>query len=280
MSEAAKPHTFFFCIGVAKSGTTLIARVLDQHPQIACIWESYAFHPRSGASIFNPRSDKWRQHGFFEEEVRAWAHIWRTQPQLALRRALRKLTGRSFFITQPVRVTMTGALAAFARRCGATVAGDKWPQYTQYLQPLMKAFPQARFIYNVRDPRGLWNSAQRFKKRRRGDEMLRQLLKSDKIVSPYLSKENFLTIRYEDLVYQPEETARRLYRFLGCDFSAAYLQYREEEDAYPERWSWIPQATRPFNPWHTKKWKEQMSAEQIARIAERTVPFRQKYGYE
>lgn len=280
MSEIPRQRTIFFCIGVAKSGTTLIARVLDQHPQIACIWESYGFHPRSGASIFNPRSDKWRQHGFFEQEVRAWAHIWRAQPQLALRRIVRKLTGRSIFVTEPFRVTMTAALATFARRCSALVAGDKWPQYTQYLKPLVNAFPKARFIYNVRDPRGLWNSAHRFKERQRGDEMLRQLLRGDKIVSPYLSQENFLTIRYEDLVCQPEETARKLYRFLGCDFSSDYLHYRQEEDAYPERWSWIPQATGPFNPWHTKKWKEQMSAEQIALITERTASFREKYGYE
>ena len=280
MSDVANPQTTFFCIGVAKSGTTLIARVLDQHPQIACIWESYGFHPRSGASIFNPRSDKWRQHGFSEEEVRVWAHIWRTQPQLALRRIVRKLTGRSMFVTEPFRVTMTAALASFARRCDATVAGDKWPQYIQFLEPLMDAFPDARFIYNVRDPRGLWNSAQRFKERQRGDEMLQQLLRGDKIVSRYSSQENFLTLRYEDLVCQPEETARKLYRFLGCEFSPAYLRYREEEDAYPQRWSWIPQATRPFNPWHTKKWQEQMSAEQIARIAERTVLFREKHGYE
>ena len=69
MTGADPQVTFFFCIGVPKTGTTLLARLLDQHPDIACMWESYAFHPRSRASLFNPTSDKWKQHGFDREQV-------------------------------------------------------------------------------------------------------------------------------------------------------------------------------------------------------------------
>jgi len=279
MAERRAGQTVFFCIGAAKSGTTLLARVLDQHPQIACIWESYAFHPRSQASIFNPASNSWRRHGFAETDVRRWAAIWQAQPQALLRRILRRATGRPFLVVSPFQRTMSEALADFARRCDARVVGDKWPWYADYLPEVLKAFPRAHFIYNVRDPRGLWNSAQRFKGRQRGEELLERMLQQDRRVTPYLERESFCALRYEDLVAEPEETCRQMYAFLGCDYAREYLTYDPATDPYPERWSWVPQASQPFDPQHATKWRMQMTAEEIERVTRRAGWFMDKYEY-
>jgi hypothetical protein len=280
MSLEGRGLRVFFCIGAAKSGTTLLARVLDQHPDVACIWESYAFHPRSQASIFNPASDSWRKHGFSETDVRRWAAIWRAEPRSFVRRVLRRLTGRTFLATACFRRTMPEALADFARRCGASVVGDKWPWYIDHLNDVLTVFPEARYIYNVRDPRGLWNSAQRFKGRQRGDELLRRMLDMDRRIVPYLDRPNFLTIRYEDLVHEPEVTCRRLFAFVGCDFGHEYLLYNPAADPYPRRWDWVPEAGEQFNPWHARKWREQMRPEEIERIGDEAGWFSAKYGYE
>jgi hypothetical protein len=280
METDGLPGLTFFCTGAAKSGTTLLARVLDQHPDIACIWESYAFTPRAEASIFNPASDRWRKHGFAEADVRRWARVWRAEPKALARRILRRLTGRHFLVTDCFRQTMPPALADFSRRCRAPVVGDKWPWYVEYLDEVLAVFPDARFVYNVRDPRGLWNSAQRFKGRNRGDELLDRMLDHDRHIAPYLEGPNFCTIRYEDLVCYPEDTCKRLYGFLGCDFSPEYLYYDPQADPYPDRWDWIPEASQQFDPWHTVKWKEQMSREDVRRITEHAGWFLEKYQYE
>lgn len=274
------PDVHFFCIGSAKSGTTLLARVLDQHPDIACIWESYAFHPRSRASLFNPASDKWKTHGFVRRDVARWARVWRSQPRLFLRRATRKLTGRTILVRSCFQRTMSQALADFGKRCDARVVGDKWPWYIDYLDQVMRAFPNARFIYNVRDPRAVWNSAQRFKGRGRGDELLEQMLGRDRKVSRCLHQGNFLTIRYEDLVCEPEDTCQRLYRFLSCSYARDYLRYEPEDDLYPDRWDWVPEASQAFDPWHTVKWKKQMGPLAIKRVTEQAAGFIEKYEYE
>lgn len=279
MVHESQDLRFFFCIGAAKSGTTLLARVLDQHPKIVCIWESYAFHPRSNASIFNPTSDSWRRHGFSRSDVLRWSRIWRKVPRSLVRRILRKLTGRTLFVVSSFRETMTAALTDFARRCDATVVGDKWPRYIYHLNALLMAFPSARYIYNVRDPRGLWNSAQQFKGRKRGDELLARALVQDRLVTPYLKLDNFLTIRYEDLVQYPETTCEELYKFLGCEFSPRYLRYERKSDPYPERWDWIPQANEPFDPWHTFKWKERMKPHEVDRVSRQSNWFIEKYHY-
>jgi hypothetical protein len=279
-------RTVFFCIGAAKSGTTLLARVLDQHPDVACMWESYAFHPRSKSSIFNPDSDSWRKHGFSEADVRRWAAIWRAEPRSFLRRALRKLTGRTFLAADCFRRTMPEALADFAQRCGAAVVGDKWPWYIDHLDDVLAVFPEARYVYNVRDPRGLWNSAQRFKGRGRGDELVQRMLRAETRVAPYLDQPNFLTLRYEDLVNQPEVTCEELFTFLGCGaasergLSRETLQYDPASDPYPSRWEWVPEASQPFDPWHAVKWREQMSRQEIEQITERTGWFIERYDYE
>lgn len=270
----------FFCVGAAKSGTTLLARVLDQHPDVACIWESYAFHPRSRASIFNPISESWRKHGFAEVDIRRWAAVWRAEPQATIRRALRKLTGRTYLATSCFRRTMPEALADFARRCGASVVGDKWPWYIDHLDDVLAVFPKAYYIYNVRDPRGLWNSAQRFKGRQRGDELLQRMLDADRGVTPYLDRPNFFALRYEDLVDEPEATCRKLFGFLGCDFDRQYLLYDPAADPYPDRWDWVPEAGEQFNPWHARKWLEQMRPDEIERVSDQAGWFIDKYGYE
>jgi hypothetical protein len=275
-----KTPAFFFCIGAAKSGTTLLARVLDQHPDIACIWESYAFHPRSKASLFNPASASWRKHGFNKADVQRWAAIWRTEPRAFIRRILRKLTGRTFLATSCFRQTMPEALGDFARRCGASVVGDKWPQYIYYLGEILSVFPKAKLIYNVRDPRGVWNSGQRFQDRMQGDHFMSRMLEADSRVDTYLRRTDSLTIRYEDLLLRPKKTSRELYTFLECDFSTEYLSYNPADDPYPQRWTWIPEATNPIDRRHADKWRRQLSARTIAKVTDRASWFIEKYGYE
>ena len=280
LNTRGRNMTVFFCVGSEKSGTTLLARMLDQHPEVACLWESYAFRPGSRASIFNPDSEKWRRHGFSESDVRRWSRIWNAQPHAFFRRTLSRLTRSNFLVDSCFRRTMSSALADFARRCDATVVGDKWPGYIRHLDQLLSACPEARIIYNVRDPRGLWNSAERFKGHCLGDELLGEMLENDERIRPHLERPNFLTVRYEDLVCETEETVRRMYEFLGCDFSTRYLRYDRRGDPYPDRWSWVPEASGRIDPWHAIKWQEQVSPANIERVTAMAASFMDHHGYD
>lgn len=269
---------YFFCIGCQKSGTTLLAKTIDRHPNIACIFESYALKNKAQPSIMNLDSFNWSRHGFAEDDVRSWSKYWSSKSKISLR-ILRRLTGYNYPTLDKFRQTMSHALNDFANRCGVSIVGDKWPWYIDYIDLVVKAFPDAKFIYSVRDPRGIWNSAQRFKERQRGDEILCEMLDKDRKISPYLERANFLTIRYEDLVCNPEDTTKRIYQFLGANFSKDYLIDKEKADPYPERWNWIPEATSQFNPRNTIKWQEQINANDIACITELADWFIEKYQY-
>jgi hypothetical protein len=271
--------TIFFCIGCQKSGTTLLARVLDQHPNIACIWESYALVPQGKPSIMNPNSDAWKKHGFNEEEVLRWNSIWRKKPTF-LDRTIRRLSGRNILKERQFRSTMSSAFSIFSEHCNAHVVGDKWPGYINHINILTNVFPNAKFIYNVRDPRGIWNSAQSFKGRKKGDKILAEMLQKDRIISPYLNQPNFFYLRYEDLIFQPELTCKNLYQFLGCDFSKDYLTYNQKFDPLPQRWGWVPEAREQFNHQYAIKWKEEMEPAQIAKVNQIAGWFINKYHYD
>ncbi len=253
--------------------------MLDQHPQIACIWESYLLQPDSHNCIANPDSYNWSRHGFAKEDVQRWAKVFSSPPGIK-ERIFKYLTKRDYSGINKFRQVAYESFSDFAHRCGASVVGDKWPWYINHIDFLLEAFPDAKFIYNVRDPRSHWNSAQHFKQRKRGDEILDEMLKKDKLITPYLERPNFLTIRYEDLVIDPINTCQQLYQFLGVDFSVDYLDYSSETDPYPERWNWIPQSKDNFNINHTIKWKEQMDEHEIEKINKQANWFIKKYKYE
>jgi hypothetical protein len=271
----------FFCIGYQKTGTTILARMLDQHPEIACIWESYLLIPWSEGSILNPTGKSARNHGFEADRISEWVKILKGyNPQSFWARAKQKITGKHHLPVAKFREVYLRVFDDFAKRCRAKVVGDKWPWYIDYIETLVKMFPKAKYIYNVRDPRGLWNSAQKFKGRRRGDELLKAMLDRDDRVSKYLDKDNFITIRYEDLICEPENTCKGLYEFLGCDFSQEYLRYNSDEDPYPDRWNWVKEASQPLDLFHIEKWKSMMSKEEINLVTNTAKGFMKKYKYE
>ncbi len=273
--------TFFFCIGCQKSGTTLLARLLDQHPDAACMNESYWLIPTHGDSLLNLENGRWRRHYGFDDAL--MAELAATPTPFLSRPWLRR-AGRWMRYLDPYSrrhcSRFEGVLRRLGEAWGATVVGDKWPWYIDYIELMCAVFPDARYIYNVRDPRGLWNSAQRFKDRARGDYVLDEMLRMDARVAPYLSRPNFMTFRYEDLAGSPEETMARICGFLGLEHDAAYLAYKPKIDPAPVRWNWVPETRDPVNVHHAEKWRERMTREEILRVSERADAFVEKYGYD
>lgn len=273
--------SYFFCIGCQKSGTTILARLLDQHPDIACLWEAYFLNPHNNYSVFNPESDAWEKHGFSRDDVTQWfSRLKSSNPFSIKSRLTHKITGRFSFPMQPYQEVITEALNDFASRCNVKVVGDKWPWYIEFLDQMTVAFPGSKYIYTVRDPRGIWNSAQRFKDRKRGDEILNEMLSKDRKISQLLKRDDFYTVRYEDLICKPEETCKKLYAFLGCGYSDDYLKYSSEKDPYPERWNWVPEASGKLDPEITVKWKKKMTSGEIKKVSSTAGGFIEKYGYE
>jgi hypothetical protein len=264
---------YFFIIGGQKTGTTLLARLLDGQPKISCIWESYALNPLHDTSILNLESHNRVLHGFeyaFISELRTY---W-------------KLGTIDYFADAHHRYsafgkTMGPLLADFAARNDSVFVGDKWPWYIRHLDALLTLFPEAKLIHLVRDPRAIWNSAQRFLVRERGDVVLWEILDFEKRLDEYMmDSDRLIRVKYEDLIRNPVHTVSNILKFIGNSTVDGGIARYFDSNISDERWSWVPEANKPIALFHADKWKTQMTASQIDSVTRTSQSFLEKYNYE
>lgn len=254
----------FFIIGAPKTGTTLLARLIDSHPEIACTTELFPFHMKGGRRVINKN---WR--GKLEDHE-VPKYLW--EPLTRIR--------NTDFLMSPdnnkyIHMYFDNILKDFASRCNASIVGDKFPWYIGFIDDMLEMFPDAHYIYNVRDPRAVWNSAKNFTRRGRADSLLKQMLHYDKKIEPYMDRDNFHCLKFEDFVTMPKSELFRLHIPLGADPRAVDNSVTQ----YPARFKGIPNSTKPLDPAICTKWKTQMTAKEIKRVTNMSADFIKKYGY-
>jgi len=139
-------NPYLFVVGAARSGTTLLQRMLDAHPMIAVVNETYwlprKYRERTGLTrdgLVTPAlfpllldSPKFGRMGFGESD-------------------LRRIAGDG----APCRYTdfVARLFDEYARRHGKQLAGDKSPGYVRRMAQLHELWPRAKFVHIIRDPR-------------------------------------------------------------------------------------------------------------------------------
>jgi hypothetical protein len=202
-------------IGVARSGTTVLADLLGTHPQVANWSElNHLWDPRGypwEASDHSRPPDWADPHAF----VRAWWSDTPPEYRRAIRRAL-------------------GVYQAFARR---PVLLNKSPMHTFRVTQMLEMIPEARFVYLVRDGRAVVNSyagkiAPKIQTlpeayRNKGldlsfDELVlalaRHWAEAQRQYNQYkgcLRADQLLAVRYEDLCAQPRQVLGSMMQFMG-----------------------------------------------------------------
>lgn len=209
-----------FVVGSPRSGTTLLAGVLNQLPGV-WIGKETGFVPR----LFAPGTDdlhEWddRRLGALVESVNSYLTVGRWSSVASVAGARRfwsdsATTGYSGFIRYVWSLDQPpdGRVQRFA--------GDQSPSYALALPLLEQLFPDARFVHVVRDPRDVVASILplHFGARSAG------VAASDwnEHVSGWWAAEHRIApdrrceVRYEDLVTDPSATIGRLATFLHTD---------------------------------------------------------------
>ena len=107
----------------------------------------------------------------------------------------------------------------YAERLGKPRWGDKSLNTERYAEPIFAAYPGARILHMIRDPRDRYASVLKRWKVRRGDVGAGTAMW---LSSVSLAKDNqrrypdqYKIVRYETLAAQPEETLREICDFIG-----------------------------------------------------------------
>jgi tetratricopeptide (TPR) repeat protein len=261
-SAATSGDTLIFLVGFPRSGTTLTEQILEAHPKISATHELTVLidisqqigqiigrpfdYPRDIDSLDNTDIDRLRQAYYANTE-----------------RALQSRIEPGFFLL------------------------DKLPLNIIHLGLIARLFPAARVLVALRDPRDVCLSCylQSFEM----NPAMSQFLDLEDTARFYNSVMNlwlnyrnklelsYLETRYEDIVDNLEQSARRLLAFLDLDWDAGVLDFYK---AARQRRVYTPSyqaVTQPVYRRSVGKWEAYQK--QLAPVLPLLEPLVREFGY-
>jgi hypothetical protein len=297
-AENLQLGTPIFICGHAKSGTTLLAALLDNHPDIAVFPEESFYTKRYGSRPAKdvPEGAAWmledvrrKVEGMENEEVFDRWHFpyfdgfadfkQRFEAILESRRAARG--------SQTHGDVIEAYVGAFAQATGQS--GKKyWLEKTHgnelALHALQEYFPNLKAIYIVRDPRDIYGSwARRMQASGKLDALDRFITRWGLSVWHWqqfaAQNPNSLLVRYEDLLRYPQETLRLICAFLEIPYDSVLEtptkngNLWEGNSMHADRFQGI--STKPIG-----RWRESLDAAQVGSIEGFLGKAMQTLGYQ
>jgi hypothetical protein len=277
----------FFILGRPRSGTTLLRTLFDAHPNAAT--------PIECAFIINMNQkyghiSNWTRENLlsFHEDVQK--HIkfdtWNIDLE-KLKSDLLLCEGENTFQTV-CKVVYMDYISLFPKEEIKWI-GDKNPVYATYTPLLLQLFPESKFIHLIRDPRDNIISLKNVDFEGPFTALLAYRWQHSARKLYYIKKkfpEQFYTIRYEDLVREPEKYYREMCNFLSLPYYDHVFNFYKKQDEAMQQFKSdkvMKYHKSLFSPINTSKvdlWKTQLPELDI-RIAEFVGGrWTKKYGYE
>ncbi len=278
---------FFFILGRPRSGTTLLRTLFDAHPGI-CIPPECKFildlYPKYG------RKTNWQEKDllvFLGDLLQQWRFdTWKIDAG-RLKEDLLKCTGNAPY----GRICKTVYLnyRSFFEKNEILLFGDKNPGYTIYTRRLLKIFPDAKFIQILRDPRDNFVSVKDV-----DFELPVPSLVATKWKLFYRSvkkmenryPDRFRTVKYEDLVDDPDREMKALCEFLGIPYHAGMLDFYKKEDeifkVYPREFitRYHANLVKQVNKSRSGIWKEKLTPKEIRLVDQAVGKIAEEAGYQ
>jgi sulfotransferase family protein len=263
MAERTQANPLVFVVGAARSGTTLLQRMLDAHPLLAVVnethWVPRKYREQTGLTRDGMVTDallplllahrNFPKMGIDEKGLRS---LLRGQPQVRYRE----------FVTR--------IFDAYAAAAGKQLAGDKTPGYVRRIGQLHRRWPGARFVHIIRDPRDVclsfldWDIAEQVLESYGTWAMdpvvtvalyWRRSVAMGREQGAMLGPGHYCEVRYEDLTAHTERELRRICAFLGLRYSEAMVRFHEgktrRDPALCSKDQWLP-PTAGLRDWRTQ----------------------------
>lgn len=236
-----------FVTGASRSGTTMLSRIFANHSTILGLNELHYFGDLCDVGRGRaPLSSAELSQMAAVTLARQARTIWGSGPT-----AEERSRAEAICATLPPEERngfglYAAVLAALCREAGKPTACEQTPRNIYYAQPLLAAFPQARLVHIVRDPRAVLASQKnRWKLRQHGaknvpwSELIRTWVNYHPITATKLwvgasncalhsrSNPRFRMVRFEELVAQPRPQVEALCGFLGIGFEPQMLEVNQ-----------------------------------------------------
>lgn len=260
----------FFIAGVQRSGTTLLSVMLRKHPDIHLEEQSISFRM---ITAFKSSYDLLPDH-LETDRQDFYSRIIENDFEGRLARLIGEEHTRSY---RDLRTLLQKSIEKKLSTTGTTVWGDKAPNLQNYLSDLLLLIPGAKIIHMVRDGRANAGSIAR-RSYRNLSLSAQQWVDGNTfglINRDYIGPENYLIVKYEALLDDPDATMREVCRFLSIPFTEAILDPADKE--IPEEKRYVKSK---IDRSKIDAFRKELSPAQIKKIERIQGPILREFGYE
>lgn len=276
-SGSGSDVSVFFIVGCPRSGTTLLRRMLDAHPDIAVAPETFFMrHFWEQQDAYGDLSDDAALDRLIDDLTATAAFEDMGLDEEAFRTAVHRAPCRWDTVFRVL-------LEQFAERRDAQFVGEKTPNHVRFIPTLRRWFPEARFVHLVRDPRAVsnswrsvpWSSEYRW----RDAEVWAEFVGAGRRAEE--AGERVQSLHFEALVRSPEEELRAVCNHLDLPYDGQMLAFHEREPATVdvEREPWKERATDPIDPGVADRWRDELSAHAQAQVEVVAGAEMERWGY-
>lgn len=241
-----------FIVGNSRSGTTMMLRIFNNHPQLMVLNELHFFE-----QLWSP-DDKGKLISE-KEAVELASKLLLTQRvgYMTHDQDHTQFYGEASKMLEEMdknRLTAEAVFTHFVKRevalNGKSIVCEKTPQNVFYLKEIFELYPQARILNMVRDPRAILLSQKNKWNRRKlgGHYMTRREAFRLRInyhpitlsrlwnaainaVRKFQNDPRVLSVRFEDLLEQPENTLTKVCGHIGVHFDANMMNITQESSS-------------------------------------------------
>lgn len=283
-SDPASENPFVFLIGCPRSGTTLLQRMLDNHPQLTVANDTHfitraakrelrreadpALTPELLKHVYDYR--RFRRMGLDEADVEKAAHGCRTY---------------SAFVSKLYDIR--------AEHMGKPLSGEKTPDFCRQIPALNSLFPGAKFVHIIRDGRDTALSAMNWATATKGPGKW-SLWAEDPVGTcalwwcwqagtgvrdgHALDKKLYYELKYEQLVGDPSAELSAIADFLKIPDSEEMANYfagkTKDNPNLSAKSAWLPPTQG------LREWRHQMDEEDVAVFEGIAEALLRQLGYE
>lgn len=256
-----------FIVGVPRSGTTLLAAMLDAHSKMSCGPETDFF--RQLAQIDYRElidAENWPDKAVaFMASIEHTSSLSSEKKFLLNKYQLERPSLTHYLAEKPpeIRHILEAVTEQYMQRMGKQRWLEKTPDHLEYIQSIRTFFPQSPIIRIIRDPRDValsltkvpWGAQSVI-------EALFFLRRLDDASAPFfVTDENAYTLHYEDLVSDSEGTLRTLCAFLGEAFEMGMLDTSKSGRRINSRNApWKEKVSKPVDKSRVEVWRHELTA--------------------
>ncbi|MDZ7720694.1 MAG: sulfotransferase [Balneolaceae bacterium] len=276
-------NRIFFIMGTSRSGSTLLQSMLSSHSELIVPPETHFFHSYQHLrDEYNRTTEK---SSFRDGLVDFWYDHKTRIRDLDLQKEDVLQLANNLNLTAPLDLFIL-QLTMYRIQRDKPILGEKTPRHMLHIPEILAAFPDAKIISLFRDPRAKAYSEIKTKfgspsvfvsaKRWRKYVQVHQRFEKE------LSDEQYMMLRYTDLISDVEGVLQKICAFLGVSFQEQMLNYynRDEKGFADGENSWKKQTLKPIQKNKNKEWKSALTDWQIVLIEKHTGKYLKYMNYQ